>query len=359
MALYLIYMASPVIVYFVMNLMAGRSFFSDERWKKAFLITCGIIMFLMIGLRSPDVGSGDTRFYYENWENMSVVSFIELQSILESIDMEQGYMLSVWALSHVFPEPQMLLVITAAFFAFSVCRFVSTNSENPLLSIVIFNCLGLFNFMVQGQRQAIAMCICLFAVEQCKSKHFIRFFLLVVLACLFHASAIVFIVVWFLSLLKLDFNGLLIFGLSISISLFLLPNIFEIMNRFIEDDYTIGTEAEQGGFVAILIYIVIIAFAFLYKKGEKSNYSLFLYMTIIGLLAFILRNTVSAIAERVSLYFAFGQMIILPNSIDSIYDENTRIFYKIVVVVLCLGVSLYKATYAPVIPYYFYWMSWI
>jgi hypothetical protein len=194
-AIYLLYVMSPVIVWILMNIINTKSINYDDRRKKNYIIICGIIMALMIGLRYKGVGSGDTAFYYSNWKMMSRVSWSDLPGILQRVDLEYGYQIIVWFLSHLFSGGQWLLIFSGVFFSLSVCLFTYRNSKNPVISLMVFNCLGLFNFMVQGLRQAIAMSICLFAYEQCKKKHFIKFILLVAIACLFHASALVFILV--------------------------------------------------------------------------------------------------------------------------------------------------------------------
>ena len=110
--------------------------------------------------------------------------------------MEGGYQVVTWILSHIFKDGQWLLFLSGAFMSFSVCRFVNRNCKNPMFALMAFNCLGLFNFMVQGLRQAIAMCICLWAIEYCKKGQLLKFLGTVGAACLFHASAIVFTVVY-------------------------------------------------------------------------------------------------------------------------------------------------------------------
>ena len=79
-------------------------------------------------------------------------------------------------LSHSFSGGQWLLIFSGVVFSLSVCLFTYRNSKNPVISLMVFNCLGLFNFMVQGLRQAIAMSICLFAYEQCKKKAFYQIY---------------------------------------------------------------------------------------------------------------------------------------------------------------------------------------
>lgn len=355
MAIYLLYVISPVIVWVLMNIVNAKSISCDDRRKKKYIIICGIIMAIMIGFRYKGTGSGDTGFYYSNWEMMSEVSWSGLSDVLKRIDLEHGYQISTWFLSHIFPHGQWALILSGAFFSFSVCRFTYKNSKNPLVALMVFNCLGIFNFMVQGLRQAIAMSICLFAYEQCKKKNFIGFALLVMLACTFHASAIVFILVYFLGMLKLNVKHFCLFAVLAVIGIRLLPYAFRLVNVLINDEYKMDTASQNGGTVAIMIYMVILLFGLLIQDVSDENYALFIYSTIVAAVAMMLRNSVSEIVERISFYFAFGEMIVLSNSIVSLKKTETRSLITIVAVMLCFGVAIYKASYSVLIPYTFFW----
>ena len=355
MTIYLLYVMSPVIVWMFMNIINTKSTNYDDRRKKNYIIICGIIMALMIGLRYKEVGSGDTAFYYNNWEMMSRVAWSDLPLILQSVDLEYGYQISVWFLSHLFSCGQWVMLLSGAFFSLSVCLFTYRNSKNPVVSLIVFNCLGLFNFMVQGLRQAIAMSICLFAYEQCKKKHLFKFTLLVAIACLFHASALVFLLVYFFSKFKLNTIQLGIFAILTFIGMQLLPYAFNLLNVAMNENYDMNSAAESGGVVAILIYAVILLFGLLFKDMSDEHYALFVYSAIVAAVAMLLRNSVNGIAERISFYFAFGQMIVLSNSIASVKETNIKLLINTAAVLLCFGVAFYKASYSILIPYTFFW----
>ena len=355
MTIYLVYMASPVFLYLLMRIFYTGSINENKKVRNAYLFLFAIIMILMIGLRSRYVGSGDTNFYYNNWILMSRVEFSQLNYTLESIDLEKGYLISVWILSHIFEDPQMLLVLSAAFFAITLCSFVEKNCDDVVLALLVFNCLGLFNFMIQGLRQSIAMCICLFALEKCKKNQIYRFVILILIAMSFHASAVVFAVVYLLRYFKLTFPNILIFFTTAIIGINLLPYIFNFMNSLLNDEYSLNTEAEKGGVVAILIYLLIIIFSLLTKKENDKYFSIFIYMSLIGVSTLLMRNTVSNIAERVGFFFAFSQVALVSNGVQALNDKITRAVVVIIVALLCFGVAIYKASYSIVIPYEFYW----
>lgn len=350
-------MASPIIIYVIMELLSGKSVNRDERINTYYLIVFGLVMTLMIGLRNPQNGSGDTMFYYMFWERLSQVPFSELRNFIASVDLEVGYQFVTWLLSQIFHNGQWLLFLSGAFFAVSVCLFVKRNCENVVLALTVFNCLGLFNFIVQGLRQAIAMCICLWAVEQCKKRNLVKFLLLIVIASLFHASAVVFVIVYVVAGLELDIKSYSIVTLGTIAVILLLPRLFEVVNYFINDNYTLGKGSEEGGQVAILIYISILAFGMFFKDRKNPHYALFIYMTVIGVSCMILRNSVSEIIERISHFFAFAEMVVISNSIKSLEYTRVQLLINIAVAALCLAVAAYKASYSILIPYLFLWQA--
>ena len=355
MAIYLIYMASPAIVYVLLEAFTHKVVNEDAWLRKIFLFICGTLMALMIGLRHKYVGSSDSAFYYRFWETMSKLPLADLRPFMEDHDMEKGYQIAVWFFSHIFPKGQYSFIVSGTFYAISVCSFTQKNCKNAMLALMVFNCLGVFNFMVQGMRQAIAMCICLWALEPCKERKFLKFVLLVALACSFHMSAIVFSAVYFIKGFDLKTKSILLFTVLAGIFVLFLPSIFDLMNTLINDSYGTDQASESGGVVAILIYLVSIIFGLFFQDRDDSNYPMFIYITIVAMMALVLRNTVNSIAERIGDYFTFGQMVILSNSIASLKDDKEKTMLVLFATLLMFGVAIHKASYSNLVPYIFYW----
>ena len=209
--------------------------------------------------------------------------------------------------------------------------------------------------MIQGLRQSIAMCICLFALEKCKKNQIYRFVILILIAMSFHASAVVFAVVYLLRYFKLTLPNILIFFTTAIIGINLLPYIFNFMNRLLNDHYAIGKGANQGGVVAIFIYLAILAFSLIFRNYDDDRIELFIYMALLAVSALFMRNSVTESAERIGFFFAFSQLPLVSNSVSSIEDKLTRSITTFIVAALCFGVAIYKASYSVVIPYEFYW----
>ncbi len=344
----------PVLIVPIINTYYKSSINNDDKAKRTFLFWCGISMFLMLALRSKEVGSTDPMNYYDNWHDMVSVPIHNIKSIAEHSEMEIGYLYAVGILSKIFPHPQSLFVITGAFYSFSVCRFVYKNSDDPTTSLVMFTTLSLYTFMTQAIRQAIAMCICLYAIEYCKNRKLFKFVLLVLLAMTFHNSAVIFFPVYLFYLIPLNSVTCIISFFVSGVLLFLSPRIISIANQWYGSEYY--RVVDSGGFVALIVYIIIVVLAILLQKQAKNKkqYEFFFFLTFAGASIYAMRYIGGLIAGRISNYYMFGQIILLPNIIASM-DKKTGTVVKCHAIVLCVLLFIYRLIGSDLIPFKFFW----
>ena len=358
MAVYLLYMISPLLIEAMYRTAVPRARFDNERTRNRYIVLCGIVMFLMIGLRSYQNGSGDSKIYYELWRRARNLPL----NMYFRVDMEKGFLLSIWILSRLFAEQQWVFLFSGAFFAIAVSRFVEKYCDDACLAFVVFNCLGLFNFYVQGMRQSIAMGICMFAIDFCKERKLLQFLGVVVTAMCFHGSAVVFFVVYPIWGMKLSTRNLIFAVLAAMIAFRSLGWFFSIGNQIIEDHYAIGdTRLTSGGGFTLAIHIVCVMVGLLLaaqsKRNESvfTNISFFAYMTIICAVCFAMRYSVTTIMERVSFFFTFGEMLLISKS-TKLAVRSQRSLIRLIVIALCFGVAVHKAGYSSLVPYRFFWM---
>lgn len=356
MLMYLLLAMVPIIMTPVVNTLYKSSIDKNDRAKRTFLLCCGAFLFVMIAFRSQYVGTEDSQRYYYNWALLSDMPYSRLGDYLVSTEMESGYLASVWLLSHLIPYPQMLFVFSGLLFTSSVCRFIYKNSDDVCMSFVMFVSLGLYTFMVQGLRQAVAMSICLFAFEFAKKKKLIPFLLLVFFAMLFHKTAIVFLVVYFINILKMNWKSYALVGVGSAIVLAGSGYIVEICKiLFNEEAY--DTKVESGGLVATAIYVLILAVGFIFSNKKQKNdelFKFFFYFTYIGLFTYVLRYVELVILERISYYFLFGQIVLLPKVLNN-FDGKVKSITKTITLILCILLFMYRLSSSDLIPYLFFW----
>ena len=343
----------PVALSVVFNTFK-KSIKSNDKAKRIYLCICGFAMFLLIALRHNSVGSDDSFNYYNNWSYLQSLSFDSMKNYVPGHEMEAGYLYTVWALSKVFVNPQFVFVFSGLFFSIAVCRYIYINSKEPTISLVMFFCLGLYTFMVQGLRQSIAMSICLFAIEYCKEKKPIKFFVLIVIAMLFHKSAIAFAPVYFLSCIKLNaITYIGTFGVGTMLLAFSGP-LIRYANIMYGSEY--HRVADSGGFVAVAIYVIILVAAFILQKtyGNKKHYDLFFLLTFFGATFYSMRYIGGLIAGRISWYYMFGQLILLPNIVAKM-EHKTRTLVKFAIITLCILLFAYRLHDSNLLIYRFFW----
>lgn len=348
---YIILAGTPLLLKL---LLPTEKFLNKEVAKKTFLILFGFALFFMIAFRDKYVGSADSYGYYQNWLDYSRLSFDGIKLYTEESTMEKGYIYTTWFFSQFIGDAQFIFILSGALFSIATCVFIYKNSEDITLSSVLFVTLGLYVFMVQGLRQGVAMSILLFAIEFIKKRKFIPFALLVAVASLFHQSAIVFLIAYFLYGLKLKPISVLFFAAFSGLMIVFSGPLVALGNKYFERDY--HGEVESGGFIALAIYVIILLTValFSHKKQDDKNFAFFVYLTAMGMVLFLMRYFDARIIERISFYFMFGQLAVLPSVINCL-EARERQLTKLAVYILSILLFIYRINGSELVPFRFYW----
>lgn len=332
-----------------------KQFDTDAKKKKRFCVICGFILIIVLGTRSKFVGSSDT-YNYCNMMQRAVEASSWSQFYIEG-PVEKGFQFFLWGFSKVFKDPQWLIFISSAIYVTCIMIFIYRYSKDVCLSTVMYICLGLMTFNMQGMRQSIAMSICLLAYDLAKNKRLIPFVILVTLASRIHQTAIVFFAIYILSFVKFKPSHIIMLIIGIFVFVMLSDKLINFANELFEREYF--DAKDSGGFVATAIYALIIGFSLcLSKRPIKDNIDSMMFFTlVVGFICYIERYIAAFVAERISFYFAAAQIIILPNAIhDSTIANRESQFIAIIVYCLCLALFAYRLSGSNLIPFRFFWM---
>ena len=94
------------------------------------------------------------------------------------------------------------------------------------------------------------------------------------------------------------------------------------------------------------------------QEKDDKKHTLIMFVTIAAMLSYIMRYVGVGIAERISYYFMFGQILLLPNSTAKMKIEF-RATVNIAVYLLCIGLFVYRLNGSDFIPFKFFWDSFI
>ncbi len=316
-----------------------------------FYFISGSLLFLFLALRTPDMGSVDCLNYYRNYRDATVAS--SWNAFFREDHFEIGFQFAVYVLAQYFTDPQWFFVFTSGFITISVLYFIEHNCEEPALSLSAYIALGLMTFQMTGIRQALAMSFCLFAYEQAKRRHLWRFILLVIAAMLFHQTAIVFFPVYVLCGMPVTQNNLILSTVVAIVGVFCSTYIVDIANTVFDSDYT--NTASSGGFVEVTINLLVLFICYLsYRNNIEDTRPSLVYLMMVCAACYIMRYTGTQAAERISFFFGFAKIALIPNALKLMIREHRRYMY-LLIMFLMLALFAYRLSDSYFIPYRFFW----
>lgn len=298
---------------------------------KNYTILCGLLIVLIMGLRYKLTGSPDTYSYCVTFKAMR--GFDNFQEYYDIYMSERFFLFNEWAfyycvylLSIPFEHEQILIFATALFITYAICRFIHKNTDDAPLGVIIYICLGMFTFNMNGMRQAVAMAICLFAFEYAKKQKFIPFALIVLIAMQFHKSALFYAPVFFFPMIKNTKGNWLIYLCGILIFFTFMDQLVPWFNEATGKDYTLDAGAEGGGLFVVLLYVGAIILTILRPKIlDKKMTQIALCGVIFGLASYLSRFIFNDMLERVSYYYFYFLMILIPEAIDALEGEEQKV----------------------------------
>jgi len=305
---------------------------NNER-RKNYIILITILLILQSGLRNWAVGS-DTYQYYYMFEEVSYDSWKNiLYNFFHNIGKDPFYDVFQKFFQVFTDNYQLYLIFVACIFMPALGHFIYKNTEkvsHVTLAYIIYMGYYYGFFSITGIRQTIATAFLLYSFEFLKNRKFIPFILLVILASLFHISALVFIPLYFIANIKkpklilwLSFIGFPIVMIFKNQLALLFVSIFGMEERF--GMYT--EQFERGGsFILTTFHLILALFSIaVYNKVKmiKPNIHLF-YNTFALALFFFPLQWVNPSAGRISQYFAITMIVWIPYLLDSLFVNSPK-----------------------------------
>lgn len=318
MAIYYIY-----IVYCLILTFLSKVKYSGIGSKKITFLVGGGLLFLM-GLRHKTVGNDVIR-YVERYKDIE--RFFTLETKTES-----GYM--------IFQKILSSLNITAQGFIFTVSLIIVTffswffykYSKNIGMSFFLHFTIGLFAFTMTGFRQSIAICLTLLAIHLAINKKLIWYILIIIIAMLFHQSAIVFAPVYIIfQIKKYNFKIVFLFFLAILfIGVFneiIFTQISSLSGNKYNTQYLDNVDESRTSFIFIIFSFSLPAITmFLWfldnvRIRELSRTDMSFFILSLISCVFILLSSQLSLLSRLSYYFSIGIIILLPNTIKNLKNQ--------------------------------------
>lgn len=234
----------------------------------------------------------------------------------------------------------LLSTITNVFFLFAIYKESEKISENlKALSLILFFLTSTYFWPFNGVRQGIACSFIVFSLRYIFRRDFIRFCLCVVIAALFHKSAIVVVFIYFLYGVRLSsffylcavLASIIIHqtGVVSLIGQMLLPYLGEKYARYIYNPLNFGGSG-LGVYVYVIIFFVLwwcgayVKKNIIHKNDVHKQIDYYLCLFTIGLIlrVFALDNLIFV---RFAYYFTIFDMLFIPYLISQFIRLSNRI----------------------------------
>lgn len=255
------------------------------------------------------------------------------------------------------------LVILVAFLSYIfLFKAIYEQSISAPLALLVFLISGSFFASINQLRQAISMPIMLYAYKYIRQKKLVPYMLWCLVAFLIHASAVVYLLLYFAAQFKPTLRRYLtIFGIclvTLPVTQFVLDRLMMLTKYAWYSTSVFNSGSTENnfylvGFVFQMIVLVIMCYYRFASNDEDPVYDGMLNCYFLSVIALLFTPVLTQVL-RVSQCFAYCQILLVPRMINREKDRTRRIVLYVLVVVLFAAKLLYD-TYVlgwnGVIPY--------
>ena len=239
----------------------------------------------------------------------------------------------------------------AAMSSFAVVKLFKRYSLNPAFSLLIFFSVGTYIMYVAALKQCLAMFFLLMALPYAIDRKYLRFYLLVLVAIMFHTHAFMFAIV---PLLLEKPWGKVTWGL-LGATIFAMVTYDVTLGAFMEYAQSIGAlvaeievfDDHQINILRVLVYWIpaLLAFVFRRRLFTRSTRieNLFANMSIVS--AFILTIGLvqgANLYARMAGYFEIATAITLPWMIQKLFTKRSVQLVTALAGILYFGYFIYE-----------------
>ncbi|MEG1616666.1 MAG: EpsG family protein [Bacteroidales bacterium] len=323
---------------------------ANQQSKNVGRYIIALFLFILIGCRDNMVGP-DTESYIDYFLQLSQCSLMNLKN--DSIFIKEPlFALYTWCLCFVSSEYWFYLLVSSIFPVVAIYRTLKIYNKSGVdnfISILTLFVLGIASFFMSGMRQTMAMSIVLYAYPTFCNRENIKFIIFVVIASLFHNSAILFLLCYVARYMTLDYKNLVYVIVAAFMGTVVSQGDIQhyvsliFSDRFsIYGDYHTETLSYSGFFIQLFLF----SFCYAFRNNLKDNESHVIMNIVTFGLIFQAFSTVLAEMFRLSMYFSLFYIILIPRAINC--NTKFRSMLKIAFVSIFLVYLFFiSSTYLP------------
>lgn len=235
--------------------------------------------------------------------------------------------------------------------SFAVIKLLKRYSVSPPFSLLIFFSIGTYIMYVAAMKQCFAMFFLLLSIPYAEEKKYVRFYILVAIAILFHTHAFMFAVLPFL--FEKPWGKVTWIGLGVA--LLAMATYNSTLGAFMEYAQSIGALVDESelfdghkiNFLRVVVYWAPSILALVFRKRLFNNSSrienLFANMAIVSSIILMIGLVQGAnLFARMAAYFEIATALTIPWMINKIFAKHSARYVTFCVVLLYFGYFFYE-----------------
>lgn len=223
------------------------------------IVVCAFTLFIPAAIRASTVGA-DTQQYCDVYSWIATVSLEDIatasNSAWWSTTQDYTYLLYNKAISVFGDNPQIITVANSALLIASLARFVRNESCDPWMSFLLYFTFGFFQLSLNLTPSTIASLILLGSLRYVRERRLFSWIFSVAVAYIFHASAVLFIPLYFLfgvSLSRRDMVWVCVLGMFCG--LFAYSPVMNLLSHLVPVKYASYLTANSIKYEAALVLV--------------------------------------------------------------------------------------------------------
>ncbi|MEG2761129.1 MAG: EpsG family protein [Mucinivorans sp.] len=312
-----------------------------QKRKNVLFFISYLMLMLTAGLRYET--GGDWTSYTEIFNTIEPVDQV-LAGNRQYFDwmagLETGYRYLNSIVKFIVPNVQLLFFIVAIIISTFIFKGIKQYCSYPILGVLIYFGILFFALDMIVLRQGIAAALVFWGYKYIEDKKFWKFLIICCVASLFHVSALIGILVyfvarprypsWLLITLGVAFVGVLVFHIKWmgDIAVHLLSTQIDegvaekIVTYTQKDVYAVS----RGITLGLLVNIIVFAVLMIRRKSleNQKHFNLFLNLFVIYLFVYCCLSEFVEVGNRLKYYFMISFVVLIPQIVASFEEYRLR-----------------------------------
>lgn len=319
-----------------------------------FIIPSFLLLFFISTFR------GDFTTDYKNYTNLfelyNKYSFSELFNA--GFQNEIGFIYLNKIIGIISEDVTYFFAIMSLIILFGFFYHFKKYSVNLWLSVLMFITAGSYYASFNITRHIFAVAIVFVGSKFLYDRRFLKWVLVVILASLFHKTAIIMIPFYFILNFRINIRNWILIAIGSVITILLFDDIVMFAQQHLYEQYTEDSYGMWGQAITnVVLPLAFLVFSLLnIKKLHPNNNKHRIWLNAVIFYAFFnLLALQIEMVERLGRFFAPYALLLVPYILSRIQNNHLRFFYMMLLIATLILYNYVILSDSVFDPYYFIW----